>query len=211
MVVTNRIAVIDECSPGNVPLANVTVYLYGGPTVLTTQTDVDGFYRFEDLPPGRYSVFIDRPTCTPSSSPSKHPSNPPSSTGNVRELRAHADNSNVKTDTHVFHKKGDVCEKMSSGDQIDAILLFDSLDECCANMFWFDMTGCISRSQHLPQQNMSRFYPTWIRGQLCSSKETFDDWEDTYFTLQECCESHFSWDYSACCASSSMGGCHQLK
>lgn len=55
--------------------------------------------------------------------------------------------------------------------------------------------------------NLTRFYPTWVGGQLCNSKTSFDTWEESYGTLRDCCLSHFSWDYTACCESSDMGGC----
>ncbi|KAL3817219.1 hypothetical protein ACHAXA_001711 [Cyclostephanos tholiformis] len=52
-----------------------------------------------------------------------------------------------------------------------------------------------------------RFYPTYMHGRLCRSKSTFDSWEQSYASLRECCESHFSWDLTACCGSLDMGGC----
>ena len=55
--------------------------------------------------------------------------------------------------------------------------------------------------------DMPRFYPTFISGQLCHSKISFDSWEESYGTLKECCTTHFSWDYEACCKSEGMGEC----
>jgi hypothetical protein len=52
-----------------------------------------------------------------------------------------------------------------------------------------------------------RYYPTYVRGKLCQSKSTFDSWEQSHATLRECCDSHFSWDLTACCGSLDMGGC----
>jgi hypothetical protein len=52
-----------------------------------------------------------------------------------------------------------------------------------------------------------RFYPTYIFGTLCHSKTLFDSWEQSYTSLKDCCESHFSWDLAACCSSLNMGGC----
>jgi hypothetical protein len=118
-----------------------------------------------------------------------------------------SDETDGKPDSHFFHKNGDTCNAMTPEDQEISSLIFASIDECCANMFWFDMAGCVSRSQSKPLPTIPRFYPTWVRGELCSSKEVFDDWEDSYATLQECCESHFSWDMSACCSTKEMGGC----
>ena len=218
MVITNRDPIIDPCVPGDIPLANVTVYLYGGPTVLTEKTDIDGFYRFEDLPPGRYSVYVAYPSCSPTVGPSKSPSVYPSASpsklpsvsspgSNARDLLTAVSYSSGEKHMHVYRKLGDTCKEVPLMDQPDEILLFTSMDECCANMFWFDLRGCIERSQTDPAPIRYRFYPTWIRGQLCGAKETFDDWEDSYVSLEECCESHFSWDFSACCGSRNMGGC----
>lgn len=52
-----------------------------------------------------------------------------------------------------------------------------------------------------------RFHPTFVSGQLCDSKISFDSWEESYETLEECCKAHFLWDYDACCRSAGMGGC----
>jgi len=52
-----------------------------------------------------------------------------------------------------------------------------------------------------------RFYPTYIFGTLCHSKTLFDRWEQSYTSLKDCCEAHFSWDLAACCSSLNMGGC----
>jgi len=52
-----------------------------------------------------------------------------------------------------------------------------------------------------------RFYPTYIPGQLCHLKTMFDSWEESYGTLNECCEVFFRWDIEACCSSLNMGGC----
>ena len=50
-----------------------------------------------------------------------------------------------------------------------------------------------------------RFYPTWSQGQLCSSKSSssFESWEESYTSLEECCDVSFSWDYDACMQSAS--------
>ena len=53
----------------------------------------------------------------------------------------------------------------------------------------------------------NRFYPTFVSGQLCQSKNSFDSWEVSYETLKECCSTHFFWDYEGCCKAEGMGGC----
>eukprot|EP00986_Skeletonema_menzelii_P004835 scaffold1697_cov108-Skeletonema_menzelii.AAC.1 len=53
----------------------------------------------------------------------------------------------------------------------------------------------------------NRFYPTFVSGQLCQSKNSFDSWEVSYETLEECCSTHFFWDYEGCCKAEGMGGC----
>jgi hypothetical protein len=172
--------------------------LYGGPTgdgVIINFTDSQGFYWFNDLPPGRYAVDVVYPTCTRLLS-------------SITGVDLIADDTSSNTESNVYRKRGDVCEELSPGDQHIGVMIFESLDECCANMFWFDMDGCMSRSQDAtPSFDVPRFFPTWIGGQLCNSKHSFESWEESYLTLKECCEAHFLWEYSACCASSDMGGC----
>jgi hypothetical protein len=46
-----------------------------------------------------------------------------------------------------------------------------------------------------------RYYATWNPTQLCGQKSSFDTWEESYESLDECCEMKFSWDYDACMAS----------
>ncbi len=48
----------DAGEPG---VSGVTVRLIGGPTVLTTTTDVNGNYLFDNLPPGDYSIEVVTP------------------------------------------------------------------------------------------------------------------------------------------------------
>mmetsp|Transcript_6613 Transcript_6613/g.14324 ORF Transcript_6613/g.14324 Transcript_6613/m.14324 type:complete len:169 (-) Transcript_6613:179-685(-) len=47
-----------------------------------------------------------------------------------------------------------------------------------------------------------RYYATWssAEGELCSSKSSssFDAWEESHATLEECCDVNFSWDYESC-------------
>jgi len=47
---------------------------------------------------------------------------------------------------------------------------------------------------------MPRFYATWDSSSLCSSKSTaaFESWEESYGSLEECCEVRFSWDFDNC-------------
>jgi hypothetical protein len=46
-----------------------------------------------------------------------------------------------------------------------------------------------------------RYYATWNPSQLCGMKSSFDAWEESYESLEECCEMKFSWDYDACMTS----------
>lgn len=54
--------------------------------------------------------------------------------------------------------------------------------------------------------NVPNLYQTWISGQLCNSKTSFDSWKESFAALAECCKAHYSWEYSACCNSYNMGG-----
>ncbi|KAL7460277.1 hypothetical protein ACHAXS_000740 [Conticribra weissflogii] len=47
---------------------------------------------------------------------------------------------------------------------------------------------------------MPRFYATWDSSSLCSSKSTaaFESWEESYGSLEECCEVRFGWDFDNC-------------
>lgn len=47
-------------------------------------------------------------------------------------------------------------------------------------------------------QQSERYYATWNPSQLCGMKSNFDAWEESYESLEECCEMKFAWDYDAC-------------
>ena len=55
-----------------------------------------------------------------------------------------------------------------------------------------------------PQQS-ERYYATWNPTQLCGVKRNFDAWEESYDSLEECCEMKFAWDYDACMAGGGGG------
>ena len=46
-----------------------------------------------------------------------------------------------------------------------------------------------------------RYYASYSDGgEICASKSSskFESWEESYASLDECCEGSFSWDYDAC-------------
>ena len=45
-----------------------------------------------------------------------------------------------------------------------------------------------------------RYYATYTNGQSCTSKSSkeFESWEESFATLDECCDTNFSWDYDSC-------------
>ena len=383
----------------DVPLAGATIFLHGinGVIIAETTTDETGYYAFLGFPKSRYSISVqDPPTCRRLSNSLADVGSRSQSglfdyipTGNVERLEE--EEANIK-----FYEKGDACDTKIPGDwnatisdDWAGITLFDTLDECCANMLWYDMEGCFSRSRvafqfefcisisgidwlsncplseiravekamqiglrdnsevlifvigdmmltnedgeikcigqseqqedklqklrggfpnvissqdasvtcgkvttkesgcreeaclmdtvqkvvssfqgyfdnggfsnamhsiaddrmqphrtlqsieviassfttkklllpstiisdksaddiettsdhSVTSSDVPNFYPTWISGQLCNSKTSFDSWEESFTTLAECCKAHYSWDYSACCKSYNMGGC----
>jgi hypothetical protein len=110
MVYTGRISIQDDwCVSGDTPLANITVYLYGGPTVLSTVTDSEGFYVFENVTPGpRYSTYVVEPLCPPTPSPSitqsDHPSLSPSGSSTTTRALLLVSDSLTKPGAQVYRK-----------------------------------------------------------------------------------------------------------
>jgi hypothetical protein len=45
-------------SEANAPVNNITVRAYSGTSYVTAQTDVDGYYHFDSLDPGSYTIKI---------------------------------------------------------------------------------------------------------------------------------------------------------
>lgn len=362
---TIRRPAFDPCHDDGRTLVGVVVTLYSafGEFVDQTVTDEEGYYTFEGLPFGRYRAEIDYPDC-----------------GDRRELSGAGDPGFPDDNLAKFYSTGDSCDVSFQGlvSTDGDILGFDTLDECCANLFWYDMEGCFSRSQiafqfefcldisglgsynncplnliqgiesamqkglghdselklvkfgsttlinahgktkcigpmdqettvisnqlrsladssgenlnicgvvttkeaeckeelclrkafdkvvvpfqsyfygqlfsvmlhpmsrntvhplhvvsssfiarklllpstvtsispkesaatvHSTFTETPRFYPTYLAGELCHSKTSFESWEESYETLRECCEAVFSWDFEACCSSLDMGGC----
>jgi hypothetical protein len=160
-----------------------------------TFTDVNGYYEFVGLPPGRYFVQVDYPTCD---------------RRRLSEITGTTESQATSEQTFLFYKSGLMCDVKPSIEGKDELSLgdvmyFDTLDTCCANMFWYDMDGCIARSSKLVEDSSkiskvatTRFYPTYVAGKLCHSKTKFDSWEQSYTSLQECCKAHFNWDLTAC-------------
>ena len=211
---TIRGCVADPCdSSGDSFLVGAIVNLYVGSSVLDeTLTDENGCYEFTGLTRDRsfYDIVVDYGDC------------------GRRDLT----NEESVTDEHVklFYKVDDYCDSIVVDGDAGGLADFDTLDECCATSFWYDMEGCLERSRIAEFQPLTafdgklslvsvlaefqpihtdvpRFYPTYISGQLCHSKSSFDSWEQSHETLKDCCEALFSWDYDACCNSSNMGGC----
>jgi len=128
----------DPCVEGDSPLVGATVNVYNvfGDMVGQTVTDNDGYYTFSGLPMGRYRTEIDYPDC------------------DRRDLSntEHAPPSLLTDDYPIkFYQHGDFCDISFSSRSEEAISAagftqFDTLDECCANMFWHDIGGCFLRS-----------------------------------------------------------------
>jgi hypothetical protein len=198
ITISNR--VFNPCVDTEEPLVGVQVLLFNHRGVLVanqplTFTDVNGYYEFVGLPPGRYFVQVDYPACD---------------RRRLSAITGTTESQATSEQTFLFYKSGLMCnvkpsievkDELSFGD----VMYFDTLDTCCANMFWYDMDGCIARSSKSVEDSskkskvaITRFYPTYVAGKLCHSKTKFDSWEQSYTSLQECCKAHFNWDLTAC-------------
>jgi len=54
------------------------------------------------------------------------------------------------------------------------------------------------RRRTLAKGSRRRYYASWNPTQLCASKTSFDAWEDSFGSLEECCGEVFGWDYDDC-------------
>jgi hypothetical protein len=132
-----RHQVYDPCDSSSV-LVGAVVILHNdaGEYVGKTLTDSEGYYIFTGLPLGRYRSEVDYPECE-----GRHLSK------TDYEFQSFIANGHA----FKFYKNGEVCDvKLSirGEDELStgASVHFDTLDECCANMFWFDIDGCSTRS-----------------------------------------------------------------
>jgi len=169
----------NPCEESQVVLVGATVSLFSvlGQQIDQTITDSEGRWEFVGLPQGRYFTITDYPECR-----------------------------------RVLEEVGSL--------NPEEINLSDSLfEEQTIKFFNLPLTATSSHNvDHHHQDDkplqysttssqMPRFYPTFVLGQLCNSKISFDSWEESYGSLEECCTTHFSWNYEACCKSKGMGGC----
>jgi len=148
-----RERVSHPCYVDDQPLVGAKVILYDdiGTEVAWNVTDSDGYYAFYGLPSGRYYTSVEYPSCD----------------SGVRVLLSSG------TDDHAFkfYKNGEVCDvklSIGGGDELSMgdFVHFDTLDECCANMFWFDIDGCSSRS------------PVAFQFEFCVDISGFDEYSD---------------------------------
>jgi hypothetical protein len=145
MVVSGR--EFNPCEEGEVVLVGVTVTLYSvlGQQIDQTVTDSEGRWEFTGLSQGRYFTITDYPECRRLLEGVRS-----LDSEEINFLTSLSDEQNIK-----FFKTGDMCNsKVSLGDwdlfstaDWNEVALFDTLDECCANMFWHDIDGCLSRSR----------------------------------------------------------------
>lgn len=112
--------------------------------------------------------------------------------------------------------KGQLCDAKPANEFQSWELPYSTLDECCNEKFSYDMDGCCASqgmggcadsSNNNDPPSPLRYYPTWSTGKLCQAKSAFEDWEQSYVTLQDCCDEHFSYSHGECCGSEGMGGC----
>ncbi|KAL7536874.1 hypothetical protein ACHAXR_007451 [Thalassiosira sp. AJA248-18] len=136
MVVRQRAT--NPCYDDDTPLVGATVTLYNAFNVFVDQTvtDSEGYYTFTGLPIGRYRTQVDYPDC------------------GRRELYSTESFllSRLDNDAIKFYKNGEMCDASASlggwaSRSTADSTHFDTLDECCANVFWYDIDGCFSRSR----------------------------------------------------------------
>ena len=100
---------------------------------------------------------------------------------------------------------------------------FSSHQECCEQAFSWDVDACLESTDYLEQlpselreliasaeqestkptranESRVKYFASYAEGSLCASKSvsSFESWEDTFESLEECCEVAFSWDMDAC-------------
>ena len=105
--------------------------------------------------------------------------------------------------------EGQLCDSKPSSQFEGWEAKFNSLDECCDEKFSYDKDTCCAgncASDLFPPPPL-RYYATWTNGQLCDAKRKFEDWEESFETLEDCCIGKFRYDYEGCCQSNGMGGC----
>jgi len=166
----------------------------------STITDRDGYYEFTNIPNERYKTEIMYPAeCNigrrqllKDSSPSLHQNELLNYI--IEDEHSHA----MNEDKHAYVANGERCEE-SETNLLDTT--YETLRLCCAVEVYWDVDGCVSRSHHHIDHGDStapRYYATYIKGQLCGKKLSFDTWETAYHTLEECCEENFYFDSEEC-------------
>jgi len=84
----------------------------------------------------------------------------------------------------------------------------NSKRECCKLWFPYDVKGCVGPT--IGGSTKEFFVPNWMDFNCAKKLEKeMDDWElnDTFESLEECCEKRFSYAYATCCSAPGLGGC----
>jgi len=159
----------------------------------STTTDENGYYEFTNIPNERYKTEIMYPAeCITGRRQLLEDS---SLNFHQNELD---DVMNTVEVEHTYVANGERCEE-SETTSLDTI--YETLSLCCAVEVYWDVEGCVSRSYHHIDHSDTtapRYYATYIKGQLCSSKNSFDSWETSYDSLERCCEEVFFFDLDEC-------------
>ena len=77
---------------------------------------------------------------------------------------------------------------------------YNNLHDCCLQWFGWNVEQCCADGGGCPELGIEaraeRFFPTWISGRLCDSKTSFYEEEESFATLDECCDKWFADDLS---------------
>ncbi|KAL3816227.1 hypothetical protein ACHAXA_002173 [Cyclostephanos tholiformis] len=111
---------------------------------------------------------------------------------------------NGKSNIVAQRRNASMYSRSENDDDVDDFRLLDMLPRELAALIvssYTDHPSLEAAASISPSLATMGYYPTYTGGgESCSSKKSseFNDWEDHYHTLHECCDKAFSWDYEAC-------------
>jgi len=171
----------------------------------STTTDENGYYEFTNIPNERYKTEIMYPPECNIGRRKLFEDSDSNFHHNELNYMINADvhPNPLNEEEHAFVANGERCEE-SETNSLDTTYVTLSL--CCAVEVYWDVEGCVSRSHHHIDHGDTtapRYYATYLKGQLCGSKKSFDSWESSYDSLEQCCEEMFFFDLDECLESKS--------
>ncbi|KAL3785315.1 hypothetical protein HJC23_008879 [Cyclotella cryptica] len=107
----------------------------------------------------------------------------------------------IEIPPHFNNEASSISSRNSSAyNDIESELQFEIMAQLPAELA--SLIASVDKSEQKSYNDSSdvRYYATYSEDEMCASKarSKFESWEESYVSLEECCQMAFSWDVDAC-------------